>query len=90
MFCNTKPEPHHIEGYLQFFLGIIAASQSSMETEKTCPYCKRVHYSSYNAERCAARHDAAGGLTKFFNEQSEEKQKQKSLHTREEIERPYK
>jgi hypothetical protein len=58
-----------------------------METEKPCPYCKRIHYSSYNAERCAARHDASGGLSKFIHEQAEEKQKQKSPSKREEIEK---
>ena len=29
-----------------------------METEQTCPFCHRVHYSVYNADRCAAQHGA--------------------------------
>jgi hypothetical protein len=52
-----------------------------MEAEQTCPYCKQVHYSSYNAERCAARHDGKGGLKAFMNEQKEMRQKQNPLQT---------
>jgi hypothetical protein len=52
-----------------------------METEQPCPYCKRVHYSSYNAEKCAARHDASSELTDYVNEQREKKQKQKPQKT---------
>jgi hypothetical protein len=51
-----------------------------MEADHPCPFCKQVHYSSYNAERCAARHDHKGGLKKFMKEQKEMKQEQKPLH----------
>lgn len=29
-----------------------------MTTDNQCPFCHGVHYSSYNAERCHARHEA--------------------------------
>jgi hypothetical protein len=29
-----------------------------MTTDDQCPFCHGVHYSSYNAERCLARHEA--------------------------------
>jgi hypothetical protein len=59
-----------------------------METEQTCPYCKRIHYSSYTAEKCAARHDASSELTKYVNEKKGKRQMQKPLPTGKEIERP--
>jgi hypothetical protein len=59
-----------------------------METEQPCPHCKRIHYSSYNAERCAAIHDGVSGLKNYFNEQKEKKHKQKPLQTGREIEQP--
>jgi len=43
--------------------------------EKPCPWCGRVHYSSYNAERCAARHD---GISQMPGHKHM-KNKQKSL-----------
>ena len=36
-----------------------------METERPCPYCNRVHYSSYTAERCSARHDVSNAFRQF-------------------------
>jgi hypothetical protein len=59
-----------------------------METEQPCPYCKRVHYSSYTAERCAARHDASCEYADYVNEQRKKDQKQKRLQTGREVERP--
>jgi hypothetical protein len=61
----------------QFAIG--AAELQQMEAEQPCPYCKQVHYSSYNAERCAARHDSEEGLKKFMKEQKGKKQEQKPL-----------
>jgi hypothetical protein len=43
--------------------------------EQPCPYCKSVHYSSYNAERCAARHDAISQMPGHKNKHRENKPK---------------
>ena len=47
-----------------------------METEKTCPYCNRVHYSIYNVERCAALHGVSSESSNYVREQVEKRQKQ--------------
>jgi len=44
-----------------------------MEAEQPCRYCKRVHYSIYTAERCAARHQVSRELSVYL---SEERRKQ--------------
>jgi hypothetical protein len=36
-----------------------------METDEPCPYCKRIHYSSYTAERCAARHEVTSAFRQY-------------------------
>jgi hypothetical protein len=48
-----------------------------MENEQPCPYCNRIHYSTYTAGRCAARHQFFGGLNANINEQDKKRQKQK-------------
>jgi hypothetical protein len=57
-----------------------------METEQPCPYCKRIHYSIYTVERCAARHQVSGALTNYLIEQREKRQRQKPLNTGKKIE----
>jgi hypothetical protein len=47
-----------------------------METEQTCPYCKRVHYSIYTVERCAARHQVSREFNNYLNEEREKRKKQ--------------
>jgi hypothetical protein len=46
------------------------------EKEQVCPYCKRVHYSIYTAERCAARHQVSSELTGYLNEERQKRPKQ--------------
>jgi hypothetical protein len=60
-----------------------------METEKPCPYCKRIHYSIYTAERCAARHGVSSELTGYLNEETQKRDKQQMPPpTDRKIERP--
>ena len=72
-----NPARHKLQNGSQCNSGIIAARQTGVETEQPCPYCKRVHYSSYTAVRCAARHDVAS----YENGKKEKRQKQKPLQT---------
>jgi hypothetical protein len=58
-----KPARHNVQDDLESIFGIVVARQTGMITEQICPYCKRVHYSIYTAERCAARHDVSSELT---------------------------
>lgn len=37
------------------------------EREPVCPYCKGVHYSIYNAERCAVSHEIKQQLADIEN-----------------------
>jgi hypothetical protein len=48
-----------------------------MENEQPCPYCKRVHYSTYTAGRCAARHEVLGEWTSYVNGQKRKRAKTK-------------
>jgi hypothetical protein len=48
-----------------------------METEQPCPFCKRIHYSIYTVERCAARHNISSELSNYVIEQRERREKQK-------------
>jgi hypothetical protein len=59
-----------------------------METEKPCPYCKRIHYSIYTVERCAARHQGSSELTGYLNEDTQKRDKQIPSQTDRKIERP--
>jgi hypothetical protein len=47
------------------------------EQEQPCPYCKRIHYSIYTAERCVARHQVSSQFSSYLNEEREKRQKQK-------------
>jgi hypothetical protein len=60
----------------------------AQETEQLCPYCKRVHYSIYTSERCAARHQVSGELTSYLNEERQKKTKQMSPQTGKKSGRP--
>jgi hypothetical protein len=60
----------------------------TQETEQLCPFCKRVHYSIYTAERCAARHQVSGELTSYLNEERQKRTKQISAQSGKKIERP--
>jgi hypothetical protein len=40
------------------FAALDEIGRKDMATEAQCPFCNGVHYSSYNAERCRARHEA--------------------------------
>ena len=42
-----------------------------MKTDAPCPHCHGVHYSSYNAQRCATRHRIFNELA-TYDEQNEE------------------
>lgn len=46
-----------------------------METERPCPFCKRIHYSIYTVERCAARHQVSSELSSYLNEEREKRKK---------------
>ena len=41
-----------------------------MTTDNQCPFCHGVHYSSYNAERCHARHEAREQVRAFAKARS--------------------
>jgi hypothetical protein len=59
-----------------------------MESEQPCPHCKRVHFSIYTAERCAARHQVTSGMTDYINEERKKREKQIPLQTNEKKEQP--
>jgi hypothetical protein len=48
--------------------------EQKMETEQPCPFCKRIHYSIYTVERCAARHQA-GDWSSYLIEEREKRKK---------------
>jgi hypothetical protein len=52
-----------------------------METEQICPFCKRIHYSIYTVERCAARHQLSSEWSSYVNEQREKREKHKPPQT---------
>jgi hypothetical protein len=46
-----------------------------METEQPCPFCKRIHYSIYTVERCAARHQVSSELSSYLDEERRKRKK---------------
>jgi hypothetical protein len=59
-----------------------------MVTEKACPYCKRVHFSTYNAERCEALHQVQGTASYHKYKDKKKREKQMASQASQNVEQP--
>jgi len=59
-----------------------------METEKPCPYCNRVHFSIYNAERCEALHQVQSAASHYKHKDKKKSEKQMTPQASQKVEQP--
>jgi len=59
-----------------------------MKPEQLCPHCKRVHYSIYTAERCAALHQVAAGMAGYINKERKKRDRPMPLPASQKLTQP--